>query len=621
MMRLGRRYGAGLFVLATVLTPVVWANDTQEEVTYYDVPPFTNLNPFHVRRLTVGVGYLGVADPPLDSAIFQGPVGIGVQNPVLPLEIAPLAANAAVRWLGTGANRAFLIENSVGNMRVVPDDGSASPPPRLFITNEGSLGVGTSIAPAVSLVQIGTLGDTVNASVRWLGNAKPGGGNYPSFYLENDQGNFRFMTDDGAGGVFSQKLSMASGGNMGVMMDVLPDAPMPLEIGTGVPESTNSAVQWVDAAGATRYFYLENQAGDLVLAMKNSAGILATERMRVTGNGSVGIGTSIPSAKLHVTAQNALGDPFQAHANFGAVPIGTTVPGSGNLGIGTTVPRSAIHIKGSTGFLAEGPPQSGEPADLIPYACQVSVLAFGQELRIGKESANGNVALPPSIAISRTGATMRVGINKSNPQYPFDVGVAPWPAAQIGSSAVFGPAPDPSFPEPAMVVNATTTGLYKRILDVPTGKYHYFRASYTDSPLGSKTNYAVRGTHDVKDAVTVNGTGYVSGGRFDLVSSIAGKTDVQPLSLAEEQLLLGKLLQLPLYYFQIKKQSGLKNRRLGVLSEEAPRELVDEDRRTIVYGDYLATLLAAIKAQRAEIESLTMELDRLEKEQGEGGPS
>ncbi len=280
MNRSWRRCGVGLVILATVVAPAVWANDTQEEVTYYDVPPFTNLDPFHVRRLTVGVGYLGVANPPLNSAIFQGSVGINVQNPVLPLEVAPTAANnAEVGWWGAlinpanpalGRSSSFSIENNLGNLQVRVQPNPAVPvfAPRLFVTNAGSLGVGSSAAPAASLVEIGTLNDTANASVRWLGNSKPGGGNYPSFYMENGQGNFRFMTDDGAGGAFSQKLIRATGGNMGGMMDVLPVAPMPLEVGTGVlPDSTNSAVQWVDVAGATRYFYLENQAGDMRLAL------------------------------------------------------------------------------------------------------------------------------------------------------------------------------------------------------------------------------------------------------------------------------------------------------------------------------------------------------------------
>ena len=58
-----------------------------------------------------------------------------------------------------------------------------------------------------------------------------------------------------------------------------------------------------------------------------------TERMRITLDGNVGIGTTSPTQKLHV-AGNAY---FSGNANF-----------SGNVGIGTTTPDTKLHVSGNT---------------------------------------------------------------------------------------------------------------------------------------------------------------------------------------------------------------------------------------------------------------------------------
>ena len=109
--------------------------------------------------------------------------------------------------------------------------------------------------------------------------------------------------------------------------------------------------------------------------------------------------------------------------------------------------------------------------------------------------------------------------------------------------------------------------------------------------------------------LNVNGPAYATGGWQG--SSIALKTDIHPLSSQEEQTLLTKLANLPLYRYRLKNPDGLKSTHLGVLAEETMSELVDEKRKAVSYGDTLAVLMAGVKAQQKEIESLRAEINKL----------
>ena len=100
---------------------------------------------------------------------------------------------------------------------------------------------------------------------------------------------------------------------------------------------------------------------DLVLSY-GSAADTATEGMRITSTGNVGIGTASPATKLHVlgttgttTALFEGGMRVQGSATTTGsfyFPSGT-IQESGNVGIGTTGPSSQLHVAG-TGVLTLG---------------------------------------------------------------------------------------------------------------------------------------------------------------------------------------------------------------------------------------------------------------------------
>ena len=105
----------------------------------------------------------------------------------------------------------------------------------------------------------------------------------------------------------------------------------------------------------------------------------------------------------------------------------------------------------------------------------------------------------------------------------------------------------------------------------------------------------------------VNGPAYATGGWQG--SSIRLKTDIQRLNAQEEQALLAKLTQVPLYRYRLKDPDGLKSTHLGVLAEESPSELVDDRHKAISYSDYLAALLAAVKTQQTQLHAQQEKLE------------
>ena len=98
---------------------------------------------------------------------------------------------------------------------------------------------------------------------------------------------------------------------------------------------------------------------------------------------------------------------------------------------------------------------------------------------------------------------------------------------------------------------------------------------------------------------------------WNLTSSRAYKTGIRPLGRDETAGLVQKVKDLEVVrYHQVGDAS--KKEHLGVIAEDAPREIVSSDGASVSMGDYVSLLLVGLKAQQSRIEELERRLAALE---------
>ncbi len=556
----------GVLIAGGMLATVSWAEQV-DMVEYYAFPPVTATDPFHVRRMTVGADqgatlYLTNNTTPADSLIIAGRLGIREPNPTFPLEVARNPAGnlgGLIRLRGAGANRFWEFENNTGAFRIWSENAVGAPEDRVRILQTGRM----SIYPSTNKVV-----DPAATSMLEVGpvdNANDGAEVLWAGAVNGANPDHPYFLIENQSSQF--RLRMQNGANEAIR--ILPTGQMgifynntgvtdPLAaLHLGPRDATNLGGQFLlRGAGTNRYLYFENNAQTLQVVTQDGVGIESV-KMRITNTGNVSFGNPAPVPSAST----------KLHVAGGNLQVG--VAGTGKMVIGLSAPAASpgLHIKGTTGLLMEGP--INPPATKVPYAFQAVDVGGGvTDFRIGDESPalSGNAA--SRIVIHPVGGTAYVGVNITTPAYPFDVGLAGNDAAMFGDTAVFGAGGVLVFP-------------YK---------------------------------------MHVQGAVYSSGNKSE-GSSVIGKTDLVRLSPTDEKNLLDKLAGQVLYRYRLKNGAGdSKIRHIGILAEEAPKEIVDDSGRAIAGSDYMSVLLAALKAQKAQIESLKSELDHLEKERAQGRP-
>ncbi len=350
--------------------------------------------------LSVGAG-IGVAAP-TNGIVTQGNVGIGTANP---------ASEFPNSW-GSGLGLGVLSSSNTATIGVRSRSSTG------YVFFDQTNDVGRSLL-------FGTYGSsyTDGGANTWFGASKPGN-SFMLTYLDSSLSIGTFGNRNLTLGTNNlARMTVLGGGNVGIGTTTPTSR---LEIADAAPVLTISSTNTSVSAGATYgdlNFYSsdttaqgvmariraktndQNLGGDGELGFwtYNGGGSL-TEKMRLTTIGRLGVGTTTPSAFVHIT--NTSASPsflVEDSASVDSTPF--IIDASGNVGIGTTTPDAILSIGGaglstdfrigrtnSTNFVSLSAPAGTNLASFL--------------------SVNGNNAL----AIAGTGATNGyVGIGTTTP--------------------------------------------------------------------------------------------------------------------------------------------------------------------------------------------------------------
>ena len=296
------------------------------------------------------------------TAVFTvlngGTTGVGENNPSARLHVKGSGA--------TSATTALRVENSSAAARLtILDDGtSAFNTNHLYVSSSGRVGIGTATPIAQlhvtnSMLVNGTsdyfggIGTTIPIQM-FAGVANNGiGFRTDNFYLypygnntsliygwngnaawtlrNLNTSSFQILNNSPTAAVM---LTVSSSGNVG--------------IGTATPVHNlvvdgNTGVS-INAGGAT-FPNIHRDSADGGMLLRSWNGSTFTNNVKITPTTEVGIGTTTPTAELHISGASNItllrvGSPAQSNILF--------VTGSGNVGIGTNLPSAELHISGAS---------------------------------------------------------------------------------------------------------------------------------------------------------------------------------------------------------------------------------------------------------------------------------
>ncbi|MCA2709490.1 MAG: tail fiber domain-containing protein [Microcystis sp. M025S2] len=257
-------------------------------------------------------------------ALWKTSHGIGVQS-----DTTYFRTSTNFAWYKDGSHNDAAL-NAGGGTSLMTLDGS------------GTLKVNGKLSVTGGVIQKG--GDPITTTTD-LGLYSQSSGSWMRFVTNS--GPFKFFSDGGIG--TNPRMTLDSSGNLSVTGDFSVSGSVSFSLGARQMLNLWDNAYGIGIQNHTQYFrtnsnfawYKGGSHNDAAL----NAGTNGTALMVIKGDGNVGIGTTNPTAKLHVNGGNATingNATISEQANIGGNAII-----SGNVGIGTNTPQAKLDVNGS----------------------------------------------------------------------------------------------------------------------------------------------------------------------------------------------------------------------------------------------------------------------------------
>ena len=370
-----------------------------------------------------------------------GIVGIGTVNPAYKLDVNGNAnftngfytntdASSTSYFVGANGTRPIIFQNNTATsydfgfkftdsntFTIVGGNTLANPTTDLVsFTYDGKVGIGTT-GPSVRLHLVtGSIGGTAyplyvdnnsgGAGVNVVGIGFANGGIMKHSITTAIYGNDYMAFNVGQGASYNQeRMRIDSNGNVG--------------IGTSIP-SQKLHIKSTDTFAAIKFTNSVSDAGIISYSSDNLYFYTANaQRITIDTAGNVGIGTTTPTARLHVSGSTD--GIFEVDTAGGVTSL--YVSASGNVGIGTTNPTRLLQVNNDALIYAN-----------VAGAVTGSKLLFGSFANTTAASiysqtttaTSGDLIFAPMSAsilteFVRIQSTGNVGIGTSSPSYLLDV--------------------------------------------------------------------------------------------------------------------------------------------------------------------------------------------------------
>ena len=262
------------------------------------------------------------------TIVSKGPKGDSGKDAVTPGLDRQIIFNSG-SVLGTDSNFVF---NSLGRLGI----GTSAPTNTLQV-------VGGVTATSFTGSLFGTASQALTASFINTASTNAfvqGGNSFGTTALlgTNDNQDLQFETSG------SVRMTISSSGNVGIGT-ITPTNTLNVN-GTTFLQGGQTTVRGSGATSTTTALRVENSAATARLTiLDDGTSAFNTSHLYISSSGNVGIGTTTPTTRLHISGASNSG-LFEIDSP--AVNNIIYVSGSGNVGIGTGTPSARLHINGDT---------------------------------------------------------------------------------------------------------------------------------------------------------------------------------------------------------------------------------------------------------------------------------